>query len=519
MTVKYSNRTGLMIVADKGADVYEQMKSRDRYADFMLNPSILRITNDPTDTIAISNGSCLIGNNGTGVFSGKSGHIAIYHDTENGNSTAGWETYTPFEGMEIVCPCLSGQGDFNGSPVSATLTWKFTLGSWSPEFSRSIVVSGIYDDPSIAVSDNPFAIYIVGSSPTGVFTGHSGEVAFKDPNVDEWRFVRLGEGQEAYVINGTGFTNYILLNDGDSVWLDKTKLLFSQYRDFFKTRFNRTRASLFNNSSAPYTAWDMFQLPSNDPYFKNLPSYPVRYISLDSDQELRLQEPVTEDSDGISGDLASNSFYEVHLFIKLNGYNLNTNAHGQVWMTGNPVLDAAGWNYIRAVWVDLPDFTGWRYYQIKQFSGGSGSGPTTASELPFVPFDSMTANETQSAVEQTWQKIKTPKIDVAVEVVSVASISGTYNYAINSGAVARLTLSANATIGLTAPTGLVAGTAVCVTMFVNPVTFTASWAADIDWGDAGAPTLTASKWNRLVFSKVYGDAKWQASVAGTGFSL
>ena len=159
----------------------------------------------------------------------------------------------------------------------------------------------------------------------------------------------------------------------------------------------------------------------------------------------------------------------------------------------------------------------------------SSSSIPNASAIPSSPTGDVSATNVQAAIAElasekttpsaVLTQLLTPKIDVAVEAVAAASISGTYNYAINSGAVARLTLSGNATIGLTAPAGLVSGTAVCVTMFVNPVTYTASWAADIDWGDSGAPTLTASKWNRVVLSKVHGDTNWQASIAGTGFSL
>lgn len=153
----------------------------------------------------------------------------------------------------------------------------------------------------------------------------------------------------------------------------------------------------------------------------------------------------------------------------------------------------------------------------------------TASDIDFTPTGTISSNKVQTAIaeldsEKTTSaavatQLLTPTITIAVETVTAASISGTYNYAINSGSIARLTLSANATIGLTSPTGLVSGTGVCVTLFVNPATFTASWAADFDWGSAGAPTLTASKWNRIVASKVYGDTKWQVSAAGLGFSL
>jgi len=159
----------------------------------------------------------------------------------------------------------------------------------------------------------------------------------------------------------------------------------------------------------------------------------------------------------------------------------------------------------------------------------SSSSIPNASAIPSSPTGDVAATNVQDAIAELASEkttpaavatqLLTPKIDIAVEKATAASVSGTYNYAINSGSVARLTLTANATLGLTAPTGLIAGTAVCVTVFVNPATFTASWAADIDWGDAGSPTLTASKWNRLVFSKVHGDAKWQASAAGLGFAL
>lgn len=188
-----------------------------------------------------------------------------------------------------------------------------------------------------------------------------------------------------------------------------------------------------------------------------------------------------------------------------------------------PVTGSTGKIYVAVDTSLIYRWSGSIYVEI------SSSSIPNASAIPSSPTGDVSATNVQAAIAElatekttpaaVLTQLLTPKINVAVENVFAATVSGTYDYDVNSGAVARLTLSANATIGLTAPAGLVSGTAVCVTLFVNPVTYTASWAVDIDWGDAGAPTLTASKWNRLVFSKVYGDASWQASVAGTGFSL
>jgi len=210
MTVKYSDRTGLLVVAGKGADVYEQMKSRDRYIDFMLNPVVAIHSNDPDDTFTKSSKYCLIGDNPAGAFSGKPGWLAIYHGTENGNSTAGWEFIEPFEGMRLLIPSETGKGLFESAQTDLSLTWKYLGGQWMPELGSRVNVKAIENNPDNATSAS---VYVVGENPLYEFYSHNAEFAFKRPLTNEWVFVKPWSGQEIVIENevydnGNLFTQY-----------------------------------------------------------------------------------------------------------------------------------------------------------------------------------------------------------------------------------------------------------------------------------------------------------------------
>lgn len=94
---------------------------------------------------------------------------------------------------------------------------------------------------------------------------------------------------------------------------------------------------------------------------------------------------------------------------------------------------------------------------------------------------------------------------------------GTDDIDIESGNVVTATVS-TATQTFTFSNPSATGRACSFTLeLTNGGSQTVNWPAAVDWGDAGAPTLTASGMDTLMFWTIDGGTNWRGVLVGTGF--
>lgn len=115
------------------------------------------------------------------------------------------------------------------------------------------------------------------------------------------------------------------------------------------------------------------------------------------------------------------------------------------------------------------------------------------------------------------KELKRPVLqDYAEELVTTAAPGATYTLNHENANNYKVTLDQDCMFSFS--NWPASGDLGSITLLINPASYTPTWPGAVDWGDAGAPSLTANKWALLIFSTVNGGTNVAGALVGQGFT-